>query len=84
MLRREDEPEDIMSKLGYEEILVRWVNYHIKRNGGDRVIKNVGNDMADGYGYGYVLKSVAPSLPANYFELDKDGRATKVIETCTK
>jgi plastin-1 len=71
-----------MSKLGYEEILVRWVNYHIKRNGGDRTVKNVGGDMADGYGYGHILRNVAPSLPPNYFDLDKDARAVKVIDTC--
>lgn len=68
-----------MSKLGYEDILLRWVNYHIKKHGGDRVIKNVGADMVDGYGYGHVLKSVAPSLPANYFDLDQDNRAIQVI-----
>jgi len=37
-----------MQKLGYEEILIRWVNYHIKKNGGQKFIKNVGSDMADG------------------------------------
>lgn len=58
------------------------MNYHIKRNGGDHFIKNVGADMVDGYGYGQVLRSVAPSLPGNYFDLDKDARAVKVIETC--
>ena len=73
-----------MSKLGYEDILIRWVNYHIKRHGGERVVKNVGADMADDYGYGHVLKSVAPSLPANYFDLDQDNRAIEVIETCKK
>lgn len=71
-----------MQKLGYEEILIRCVNYHIRKNGGDRVIKSLGSDMADGYAYGHVLTSVAPSLPKNYFELDKDHRAIKVIETC--
>lgn len=73
-----------MLKLGYEEILIRWVNYHIKKHGGDKQVKNVGQDMADGYGYGHVLKSVAPSLPANYFDLSPEQRAEAVIETCTK
>jgi hypothetical protein len=68
-----------MQKLGYEEILIRWINYHIKKNGGDRVINNIGSDMADGYAYGHVLENVAPSLPKNYFDLDKNARAIKVI-----
>lgn len=73
-----------MQKLGYEEILIRWVNYHIKKHGGDKLVKNIGQDMADGYGYGHVLKSVAPSLPGNYFELSPEQRAEAVIETCGK
>jgi plastin-1 len=64
-----------MQKLGYEEILIRWFNYHIKKNGGDRVITNLGSDVADGYAYGNVLQNIAPSLPKNYFDLDKDARA---------
>jgi sulfatase maturation enzyme AslB (radical SAM superfamily) len=81
-LRKGDESDDFMSKLGYEEILIRWINYHIKRNGGDKFVKNIGSDVADGYGYGHVLRNVAPSLPGNYFDLDKNGRAVKIIETC--
>ena len=82
LLKKPDEEDDAMQKLGYEEVLVRWVNYHIKKNGGDRTITNVGKDMSDGYGYGNVLKSVAPSLPANYFDLEELERANTVIETC--
>lgn len=84
LLRREDEPVDAMQKLGYEDILMRWINYHIKKNGGNREVHNLGNDMADGYAYGHVLQSVAPSLPKNYYDLDKDGRAKEVIETCKR
>lgn len=40
--------------------------------------------MVDGYAYGHVLQSVAPSLPKNYYELDKDQRAVEVIETCKR
>ena len=36
LLKREDEPADIMQKLGYEDILLTWINYHIKKNGGNR------------------------------------------------
>jgi plastin-1 len=73
-----------MQKMGYEEILIRWVNYHIRKNGGNREVKNIGSDMSDGYGYGHVLQSVAPSLPHNYYDLDKDQRAVEVIATCQR
>ena len=38
--------------------------------------------MVDGYAYGHILKSVAPSLPANYFDYNTEKRAETVIETC--
>lgn len=82
MLRNKDEPADIMQRLGYEDILLRWINYHIKKNGGNREIKNLGSDMIDGYAYGNILQSVAPSFPHNYYDLSQDQRAVKVIETC--
>ena len=72
LLRKEDEPVDIMQKLGYEEILLRWINYHIKKNGGSREIKNLGNDMIDSYAYGNVLQNVAPTLPKNFYDMEKD------------
>lgn len=36
MLQKEDEEEEAFRKLGYEEILIRWLNYHIKKDGGNR------------------------------------------------
>lgn len=82
LLKRPDEADDILQKLNYEEILIRWANYHIQKHGGDKFIKNVGSDMVDGYAYGHILKSVAPSLPANYFDLSPEKRAEAVIDTC--
>ena len=38
--------------------------------------------MSDGYGYGHVLKSVASSLPPDYFEKSTEERAKSVIDTC--
>jgi plastin-1 len=56
-----------MNKLGYEEILLRWLNHHIKKNGGDRHVKNLGQDLADGYAYGHVLQNIAPSFNKQYW-----------------
>jgi hypothetical protein len=47
VLKRPDEDDSIIMKLGYEEILIRWLNYHIKKNGGTKVVKNLSSDLAD-------------------------------------
>ena len=58
-MKEEDEEPDVMNKLGYEEILKRWLNYHIKKNGGNRVIKNLGRDLADSEAYGHVFSNIS-------------------------
>jgi len=57
-----------MQKLGYEEILIRWVNYHIAKNGGDKKIANLGKDLCDGQGYGHVLQNVSNHWDKGYWE----------------
>jgi plastin-1 len=84
VLRKEDEPEDIMQRLGYEEILIRWLNYHIKKNGGDKFVKNLGKDLVDGNAYGHVLQNVAPSFNKSYWELNSEKRSVEVLEVCKK
>ena len=59
MLKKEDEDDEYFKKLNYEEILIRWLNYHIKKNGGTKVVKNLGKDLADSEAYGHVLTNVA-------------------------
>lgn len=68
LLKKADEEDDIMQKLGYEEILIRWINYHIAKNGGDRKITNLGKDLVDGYGYGHVLQNVSDHFDPTFFE----------------
>ena len=73
-----------MQRLGYEQILIRWLNYHIKKNGGNKEIKNLGSDMIDGYAYGNLLMSIGSSVSKQYFDLNQDKRAVQVIETCQR
>ena len=84
LLKKADEPDDVMQRLGYEEILIRWLNYHIKKNGGNREIKNLGSDMVDGYAYGNLLQSIGTSVSKQYFDFDQDRKAVEVIETCKR
>jgi len=42
-------------KLKPEDILIRWVNYHLAKAGQEKRIKNLGKDLADGSAMTYVL-----------------------------
>lgn len=46
--------EDLM-KLPPETILIRWVNFHLAKNGQSRRIKNLGKDTADSFAMYHVL-----------------------------
>jgi hypothetical protein len=67
LLKKSDEDDNVMQKLGYEEILIRWINYHITKNGGDRRVANLGKDLIDGYGYGHVLQTVCNHFDKTYW-----------------
>jgi len=51
--------EDLL-KLSPEQILIRWVNYHLKNAGSNRRINNFGNDIKDSEVYTLLLNQLAP------------------------
>jgi hypothetical protein len=55
-----EELVDLM-KLPPEQILVRWVNYHLKKEGQDLRINNLGADLKDQIAYTYVMHSLDAS-----------------------
>lgn len=55
-----DEKIEDMMKLSPEEILLRWVNYHLDRAGTDRKISNFNQDIKDSEIYTYLLNEIAP------------------------
>lgn len=48
-------------KLAPEAILIRWINYHLKKAGSDRKVTNLGADLKDSVALLYVLNSLEPS-----------------------
>ena len=52
--------EDLM-KLSPEEILIRWVNYHLARSNCGRRIANFTTDIKDSIAYVHLLHQIAPS-----------------------
>lgn len=81
VLKREDEEDEVFKKLGYEEILIRWINYHIKKNGGTKVVGNLGRDLSDSEGYGHVLTNVF-GLDKSFWEKDQKNKAVDIIDNC--
>lgn len=51
--------QDLM-QLSPEELLLRWMNYHLARAGSNLTIKNFGSDITDSVAYAYLLHQIAP------------------------
>jgi plastin-1 len=85
----EDNDEELsdLLKLPAEEILVRWVNYHLKNAKSDRKIKRIGKDMSDSIVYATVLHQLdndCIDLASVKSEEDTNKRAKMVIEASNK
>lgn len=54
-LCKENEELSDLQKLKTEEILVRWINYHLMKNGQSRTVGNLGSDLTDSFALTHVL-----------------------------
>ncbi|CAO4383796.1 unnamed protein product [Caenorhabditis nigoni] len=59
-LLRDGETLDDLRRLSPEEILIRWVNYHLGRAGTSRKLHNFTSDIVDSEIYTYLLNQIAP------------------------
>ncbi len=46
--------------LSPEEILLRWFNYHLEKDGTEKRVKNFSGDIADSECYTLLLNQIAP------------------------
>ncbi|PAV65658.1 hypothetical protein WR25_12749 [Diploscapter pachys] len=60
-LLRDGETLEDLRKLSPEEILIRWVNYHMERAGIDRRLHNFTSDIMDSEIYTHLLHQIAPT-----------------------
>lgn len=80
--------EDIndLLKLPPEQILLRWMNYHLKNAGSDKRVRNFAGDIKDSEAYAIVLSQIAPNQcdrsPLN--ESDLTERAEKTLQQADK
>lgn len=60
LLLEEGETLDDLFKLSPEQILLRWVNYHLRNSGCGRQITNFTKDISDSVAYFHLLSQIAP------------------------
>ncbi len=59
-LLREGETLADLQKLSPEQILIRWVNYHLENSGTDRRLANFTTDIMDSEIYTHLMNQIAP------------------------
>lgn len=59
LLQDGENVEDLL-KLTPEQILMRWVNFHMEKAGCDRRVTNFSQDIHDSIVYGHLLPQIAP------------------------
>merc|ERR1711976_117875 len=75
-------------KLSPEEILVRWVNYHLARSGCGRQVSNFQGDIKDSVAYIHLIHQIAPreagvNTMAEH-EMDLTDRAERMLQEADK
>lgn len=73
--------EELMS-LAPEKVLLRWMNFHLKKAGFKRPITNFSSDVKDGEAYAYLLNVLAPEhcSPATLATKDPMERAKLILD----
>ncbi|XP_051252344.1 plastin-1-like [Dicentrarchus labrax] len=64
-LLRDGEDLDHLMSLSPEELLLRWVNHHL-RNAGTQTISNFSEDIKDSRAYFYLLDQISPKAKDDY------------------
>ncbi|XP_066925792.1 plastin-3-like isoform X2 [Clytia hemisphaerica] len=65
--------EDLL-KLSPEELLLRWVNYHLRKSGSNKRINNFSGDIKDSEAYAILLNQISPQE----FGVDRPERTMQI------
>lgn len=62
LLLNDGESKEDLLKLTKEELLLRWMNYHLAKTGySGKEVKNFSGDIKDSEAYTYLLKNISPA-----------------------
>lgn len=64
LLEEGESLEDLL-KLSPEQLLLRWVNYHLRKAGSNKRINNFSGDIKDSEAYAILLNQIAPNTGMN-------------------
>ncbi|KAM1411673.1 hypothetical protein ACFX1X_024535 [Malus domestica] len=83
-----DDSQDVEELLGLppDKVLLKWMNFHLKKAGYEKQVTNFSSDVKDGEAYAYLLNALAPehSGPAALDMKDPTARANLVLEQAEK
>ncbi|XP_010534263.1 PREDICTED: fimbrin-5-like [Tarenaya hassleriana] len=83
-----DDSEDVeeLMGLGPEKVLLKWMNFHLKKVGYEKQVTNFSSDLKDGEAYAHLLNALAPehSTLSTLETKDPTERAKMVLEQAEK
>ncbi|KAH0853062.1 hypothetical protein HID58_032678 [Brassica napus] len=83
-----EDNQDVEELVGLapEKILLKWMNFHLKKAGYEKQVTNFSSDIKDGEAYAYLLNALAPehSTHVTLETKDPSERAKKVLEQAEK
>ncbi|TYG60859.1 hypothetical protein ES288_D07G101500v1 [Gossypium darwinii] len=83
-----DDSQDVEELLGLapEKVLLKWMNFHLKKVGYEKQVTNFSTDLKDGEAYAYLLNALAPehSTPSTLDTSDPTERANMVLQQAEK
>nr|CAB3450203.1 unnamed protein product [Digitaria exilis] len=79
------EVEELVT-LAPDKMLLKWMNFHLKKAGYKKTVTNFSSDVKDGEAYAYLLSTLAPEHSSKTMikTSDPKERAKKVLETAEK
>lgn len=79
------EVEELMG-LAPEKVLLKWMNFHLKKAGYEKQVTNFSSDVKDGEAYAYLISAIAPEIssPSTLKTKDPTERANMVLQQAEK
>ncbi|XP_031381373.1 fimbrin-5 [Punica granatum] len=83
-----DDSKDVEELMGLppEKVLLKWMNFHLKKAGYEKEVTNFSSDVKSGEAYAYLLNALAPehATPNTLDVKDPKKRANMVLEQAEK